>query len=254
MKKEAEKRYTLRTRFGDIVAEFLPPLKRSNKVVIFCGGMPGVPRHDSLLRFLSRKGYWIFYPRYRGSWESGGRFLKISPDRDVIDVMDALPHGIKNLWDGKKYQLEKPFDIYLIGGSFGGPAVILASRDERVRRVVAVSPVIDWRARTKAEPIEWMEKFTRSAFGGAYRFSHKDWMKLKKGEFYNPSAHVKGINGKKLFLIYAKDDKVVPYRPTMRFIKQAGANSMASKRGGHLSASTIMKPAIWRKVRKFLHE
>lgn len=125
MKKEIKPMYSLRTRFGDIVAEFLPPTKQSNKVVIFCSGVPAVPRHDSLLRFFSRKGYWIFYPRYRGSWESGGRFLKISPDRDIVDVMDALSRSIESLWDGKEYRLKKPFDVYLIGGALVGRQLFL---------------------------------------------------------------------------------------------------------------------------------
>lgn len=103
----------------------------------------------------------------------------------------------------------------------------------------------------KTRLIEREEKFTRKAFGDAYRFSHRNWMKLKKGKFYNPSMHINEIDGNKLFLIHAKDDKTVPYRPTMRFAKKVGAKLMLLKHGGHLSGSVIMKSAIWRKIRKF---
>ncbi len=179
--------HILRTRIKrDIVCEFLPPAKPSRKVIILCSGAPSYPGKRDLLKFLSTKGYWVFLPRYRGSWESGGLFLKISPHRDVLDVINQLPRGFKDLWSGKTYKIARP-EIYLIGSSFGGAAVILSSRDRRVRRAVAFSPVTDWRAETKAEPIEKLFQFTRAAFGNGYRGTQRDWNKLKTGTFYNPA-------------------------------------------------------------------
>ena len=70
---------TFRTRFKhQIVAEFLPPTRprKKQKVIILCDGMPSMPRKQALMEFLAAKGYWVFYPRYRGSWESGGQFLR----------------------------------------------------------------------------------------------------------------------------------------------------------------------------------
>src|SRR3989344_271631 len=130
--------HTLRTRFKkEIVTEFLPPRKKSSKVIILCSGMPSVPYKPDLMEFFSKKGYWVFYPRYRGSWESGGQFLKISPHQDIIDVIDSLPKGFKDAWGGKIYKV-RPSKICLFGGSFGGPAAILASLDKRVNKVIAV--------------------------------------------------------------------------------------------------------------------
>jgi hypothetical protein len=59
-----------RTRFKkEIVAEFLPPvgLRKRQKAIILCDGMPSIPRKQSLAEFLAGKGFWIFYPRYRGA-------------------------------------------------------------------------------------------------------------------------------------------------------------------------------------------
>jgi dipeptidyl aminopeptidase/acylaminoacyl peptidase len=83
--------WAFRTRFKkEIVAEFLPPARprKRQKVIILCDGMPGMPRKQALMEFLAAKGYWVFYPRYRGSWESGGKFLQKSPERDILDVID----------------------------------------------------------------------------------------------------------------------------------------------------------------------
>ncbi|MEK7193450.1 MAG: alpha/beta fold hydrolase [Patescibacteria group bacterium] len=243
----------LRTRFGkDIVAEFLPPRRRSQNVIILCGGMPGYPSAKfPLLDFFSKKGYWVFSPRYRGSWESGGRFLRISPDRDVIAVIDQLPLGFKDLWNNKTYRV-KPDKIYLIGGSFGGPAVILSSRDARITKAIAISPVVDFRVRSKVDPIDWLGKFVKEAFGEGYRYSMKDWNKLKNGRFYNPVAYSDDLDGKKLFIIHAKDDDVVAWKPVQKFARRVGSQLMLLRSGGHLSMPLIVKPRFYKRIHKFL--
>lgn len=245
--------HVLRTRFKkDIVCEFLPPEKPSSKVIILCGGMPAYPgKRDALMRFLAHKGYWTFVPRYRGTWESGGSFLRISPHRDVLDVIAGLPRGFRDLWSGKKYKIARP-EIYLIGGSFGGPAVILASRDPRVRRAVAFSPVTDWRAEEKAKSIDKEQRFIRAAFGNAYRGAARDFNKLKTGKFYNPAHEAASIDGAKLLIFHAKDDTTVSVKTSVAFAHAIGARLVLLKRGGHFSLSNTMAPEFWKKIRMFL--
>jgi alpha-beta hydrolase superfamily lysophospholipase len=263
--KAAQKPVThiLRTRIKrNIICEFLPPMERSgnargrerggrNKVIVLCGGMPGYPGKSDLSKFLSGKGYWVFIPRYRGSWESDGSFLKISPHRDVLDVITALPKGFKDLWSGKIYKINRP-EVYLIGSSFGGPAVILASRDPRVRKAVALSPVTDWRVETKTEPIEKLGIFTRAAFGNGYRGTKKNWDKLKTGKFYNPAHEAASIDGSKLLIIHAKDDKVVYARTSIEFAQKTRAQLVLLKEGGHLSLSRIEKPKLWKEIERYI--
>ena len=83
--------YTLRTRIKkDIVCEFVAPKKKSNKVIILCGGQPGFPAKKEMLIWLAERGYWAFYPRYRGSWESGGSFLKITIAKWLTPKGDSI--------------------------------------------------------------------------------------------------------------------------------------------------------------------
>jgi alpha-beta hydrolase superfamily lysophospholipase len=254
-------RHILRTRFKkDIVCEFLPParakvkragVRASNKVIILCGGMPSYPGNKKgLMEFLATCGYWVFIPRYRGSWESGGSFLKVSPHRDVLDVIDQLPCGFRDLWSGKTHTIARP-EIYLIGSSFGGPAVILASRDPRVRRAVAFSPVTDWCVGSKAEPIKKLGVFARAAFGNGYRGTVRDWNKLKIGAFYNPAHEVASIDGAKLLIFHAKDDKVVHARTAVAFARATGARLILLPHGGHLSTSITMAPEFWNPIKRF---
>lgn len=244
--------YALRTRFKkDIVAEFMVPRKNTGNVIILCDGMPTMPRKHPVLEFFQKKGYWVFHPRYRGTWESGGTFLKKSPHEDIIDLIDQLPRGFVSLWDGKKYAVT-PKKIILVGSSFGGPAQLLVARDPRVTKVITFSPVIDWKARSKAEPLPWLEIFTRQAFGEGYRFSSKDWKKLGKGEFYDPMAHVADIPGRKVMIIHARDDDSVPYRPAVKFSKATGSELWMLPKGGHMGAGAVMERKFWKRILRFL--
>lgn len=244
--------YALRTRFTkDIVAEFMIPRKDTGNVVILCDGMPTMPRKHVVLEFFQKKGYWVFHPRYRGTWESGGRFLQKSPHQDILDVIDQLPKGFTSLWDGKKYKV-KPKKIFLIGSSFGGPAQLLAARDPRVTKVVTFSPVIDWKARSKAEPLPWLEHFTRQAFGEGYRFSSKDWKKLGRGDFYDPMAHAARIPGANVMIIHAKDDESVAWRPAVKFAKVTGSELWLLAKGGHMGPGAVMEKKFWKRVHRFL--
>lgn len=244
--------HTLRARIKKrIIAEFVRPPIKSDKVVILCGGMPGYPAKKDLMFFLAGKGYWVFLPRYCGSWESEGWFLARSPHLDVIDVIDSLSSGFIDLWNNKRHWIKNP-KVYLIGSSFGGPAVILASKDKRVKKAVALSPVIDWREETKLEPLDWLGKFTRLAFGNGYRFRQKDWDKLKKGTFYSPNAEIKKLDKDKLYIIHAKDDEVVYADTSEKFAKKLGCKITLFKKGGHLSISNLMGAGLWNRVSDFI--
>jgi dipeptidyl aminopeptidase/acylaminoacyl peptidase len=259
----------LRTRFAkDIVAEFLPPAPartrkvsarsralRRTRVIILCDGMPGVPHAQAFAEWLSKKGFWVFSPRYRGSWESGGIFLRQSPEEDIVAVIDGLSKGFTSLWDGKKFKL-KPDEIFVIGTSFGGPAAILASRNPRVKKIVAISPVVDWRALNKNGSLDAEARFVREAFGNGYRIDPRGYAKLKKGKFYSPVYHQNEIDGAKLFIVHAKDDEVVRYREVAQFAaakKKQGAVFISLKKGGHLSSRATVKK-YWKRIAKFFKE
>jgi esterase/lipase len=243
---------TLRTRIKkEIVAEFLPPTIGSDKVIIICGGMPSYSSKKDLMVFLAKKAYWVFVPRYRGSWESDGSFLKLSPHQDILDMFDQLQSGFSDLYGGKKYKVNNPM-VYLVGSSFGGPAALLASRDKRVKKAVVLSPVIDWRVESNEGPIDRLNKFTRYAFGNGYRFTKENWNKLKTGKFYNPMNEINSFDPNKILIIHAKDDKTVYSKTSETFAKKIKCKLILLKKGGHLSTSNIMNTVFWEKINDFI--
>jgi pimeloyl-ACP methyl ester carboxylesterase len=245
-----------RTRFKkEIVAEFLPPARarKEQNVIMLCDGMPSIPRKQPLAEFLSNKGYWVFYPRYRGAWESGGMFLERSPHEDILDVIEELPKGVRESAFGQKFSLS-PNKIFVIGGSFGGAAAILCSVDRRVTRVVANCPVVDWTILSTSEKCETSNRsyaaYIREAFGHGYRLSDKNWKKLHSGRFYNPVHHVDEIDPSKITMFHAKDDPYVPWRSVERFARRTGVNLKLLARGGHLRTDVIV-PKYWAQISRF---
>ncbi len=245
-----------RTRFArDIVTEFLPPPRvgKVQRVIILCDGMPSIPRKQPLAVFLAAKGYWVFYPRYRGSWESGGEFLERSPHLDILDVVRGFSREFRELAFGRRFRLRAD-DVFVIGGSFGGAAAILCSLDPRVKKVVANCPVVDWGILSREQKKETSNPsyaaYIRAAFGNGYRLSERNWRKLSDGKFYNPAYHARQITASKVLMFHAEDDPYIPYRSVVEFSQSTGVKLRLFRRGGHLSTDLIVRK-YWREIRRF---
>jgi pimeloyl-ACP methyl ester carboxylesterase len=245
-----------RTTFSEeIVAEFLPPVSRTKRqrLIILCDGMPSVPRKQPLAQFLSQKGYWVIYPRWRGAWESGGRFLEKSPAKDLSDIIDELPKKIREVAFGKRFFLS-PEKIFVIGGSFGGTAAILSSLDPRVTRAIANCPVVNWSILPEEQKKETSNPsyaaYICAAFGNGYRLSEKHWKKLSSGTFFNPAHHLHELTASKILIFHAKDDPYIPWRSVERFASRSGIELKLLARGGHLSTDYIVRK-YWPQIRRF---
>ncbi len=248
-----------RTRFArDVVTEFLPPARarKAQRAIILCDGMPSIPRKQQLAEFLSGKGYWVFYPRYRGAWESGGEFLERSPHLDVLDVVGGVSQEFRELAFGRRFRVRVD-EVFVIGGSFGGAAAILASLDSRVKKAVANCPVVDWgilgHEQKKETSNPSYAAYIRAAFGNGYRLSDKNWNKLRGGRFYNPIYHGSEINRSKIMMFHAQDDPYVPYRSVVKFARVTGVRLKLLRRGGHLSTDLIVRK-YWALIREFLED
>lgn len=244
---------SIRTRFArDIVAEVFFPEKQTGKVAVLAIGAPSGSSKKECLQFLARQGYVVVFPRYRGTWESDGHFLKQSPADDIRDVILELEKkkSVINVATGEVFPV-KIKAVHLFGGSFGGPAVLMNTHLSIVKKVIAYSPVIDWSVEGEDEPFDEFVRYSCLGYSGAYRPKHtSDWQKLVRTDFYNPIAHVKTIDGKKVFIMHAKDDTNVPYDPVVPFAEKIGASYYLKPHGGH--RIKFEHRFLWKKVRAFL--
>jgi dipeptidyl aminopeptidase/acylaminoacyl peptidase len=243
-----------RTRFAkEIVCEFVKPKRKSNKAIILCVGAPTYAgKRDKVMEFFAERGYWAFVPRYRGTWESDGAFLKKSPHEDVIDVMNGIEKGFENLLSGEKHKILKP-RFFLLGGSFGGPAAILAARDKRVVKSIALSPVVDWTQQDgTAEPLDFLDQYVPNAFGNGYRGRKNVWSRLAKNDFYSPTHEKESVPGEKLLIIHAKDDFSVPFNAAKKFAYETKAQFIGVRVGGHMSFKALTHARFRGRMESFL--
>jgi pimeloyl-ACP methyl ester carboxylesterase len=246
-----------RTRFQrEILTEFLPPVRGGKvpRVIILCDGMPSIPRKQPLAEFLAGKGYWVFYPRYRGAWESGGEFLERSPHLDILDVIGGISKEFRELAFGRRFRVASDFEVFVIGGSFGGAAALLCSLDPRVKKVIANCPVVDWAILSGEHKKETSNPsyagYIREAFGNGYRLSDRNWKKLSGGKFYNPAHHAAEITASKVLMFHAQDDPYIPYRSMVKFAEGTGVKLKLFRRGGHLSTDLIVRK-YWKQIQGF---
>lgn len=242
-----------RVRFArDIVAEVLFPERQTGKVAILAIGAPSGSSKKERIEFLASRGYVVVYPRYRGTWESDGWFLEHSPADDIRDIIVELENkkSVTSVMTGEVFPI-RVSAVHLFGGSFGGPAVLLNTDLPIVKKVIAHSPVIDRSVEGEDEPFDEFVRYSCQGFGGAYRAkTHSDWQKLTKTDFYNPVAHVEKIDGRKVFILHAKDDTNVPVDPVVPFAKKIGATYYLKPHGGH--SIKFEHRFLWKKVEAFL--
>jgi len=246
-----------RTRIGkEIIAEFAVPFskkhQREGNVVVLAGGAPTMPGKSMLISFLATNGLYVLCPRYRGSWESAGKFLAKDPTIDIKETIDAMARPVLSLYEGNKYLFPKNPNIYIFASSFGGPAGFFLSKDKRIAKIIAFSPVCDWREDSKVEPLGKLDAMTKEMYGEGYRLAPNAWKKLKKGNFYNPATALEKIDGSKIFVFHNSDDYVVGAESVEKFSKNVNAKLVLRKSGGHMGLSTAMTPYYWSRIQKFV--
>jgi len=235
----------------EIVCEYLLPEKKTRKVIILAPGAPGYPQQKKLMPFLAKKGFAVFLPFYRGTFESYGEFLKHEPTKDITDIIDSLEGGWRDSWDNTKHSIKNP-EVYLIGSSFGGSAVLLASNHKKVKKVISTAGVTDWRVDSEAEPMTKLLPFFRKGFGMGYRFTDANWKKLAQGKMYNPINKVDQVDGKKILMIHGTGDPIVPFHTAKTFAEICGAKLVPVRTNDHIGASKLSRKNIWKHVEKYL--
>ena len=104
------------------------------------------------------------------------------------------------------------------------------------------------------EEAELAKKILQEGYTWGIRFKDRDWSKLPSGKFYNPVSELKNIEGKKILIFHAKDDKAVDWRPVAKFATAAGCKFKLYKKGGHFGTSDGQKMAIYKQIKAFLRD
>lgn len=214
-----------------IVTEYLFPKIPTKSAIILCDGLPGVPQQHGLMHELSKKGFAVFFPRYRGTWESDGTFLERSPERDIEELIKEL----RVMKDRRPFK--QSFDrIFLIGTSFGGAVSLSLGNHPQVERAVSLSPVFDF---TKLNGMDSLCDFLRDAWMGAYRFDISQWKLLASGELLAPETTMNEASAKKHLVIGGKEDTQIPQKQLKAFCAKHKLDCRILENTGHISLRRI---------------
>lgn len=246
-----------RTKLNGLIAEFafLEGLMPT-QAVILCDGLPSAPYRKETIESLAKQGFLVFYPHYRGTWESEGEFLLKSPVEDVKLVVESIKSGhIQELFADRifDFQIDK---IYLIGVSFGGSVVLSASSLQGINKVISFCPVVNFRTfgtKYPEQDLRHMGDFMKVAFTNGYRFDSTNWNKLLEGSILDPVGSVEKTDPKNIIIVQCEDDTTVNYHPVVEFAEKFGIQCKLLPTGGHFSFSKIPKD-LWMEIFAWLSE
>lgn len=240
--------YILRFKHKGIIGEFLFPAN-TDKAIILLDGLPSTPYKKELIFSLGSLGYAVFYPRYKGTWESKGKLFAKSPMVEIVELLDWIKNTkeFTELYGFTKIK-NTIKSISVIGASFGGSLALECVLSPNVDNIIAMSPPINYKTfgRTTGEQdLSNLIKFLKRSYGQAYQFSDNGVNKFLSGELINPSS----INREKykerhILIVQTMDDPVTKYNPVEAFAKQNGIELYLLKEGGHLSLTSISKPLL----------
>lgn len=164
----------LKAYYGKIFFEFLVHKGKKDSIILL-EGFPSSNQRDYLMRFFYEKGFNVFFPRFKGSFQSEGVFLETDPVKDILYFIEKIKEGsAKNLWDMEDIMFSTG-KINLIGSSFSGAiACGLSASSKEISRLVLASPVLDYEKHNikgNEQDLDSLTMFVKRAYKNLYRFS-----------------------------------------------------------------------------------
>ncbi len=140
---------------GDSVAgyAFIANGEGSKETVIMLHGLPGNDNQFDIAQSLRRTGRNVIHFNYRGAWGSQGDFLYSHSLEEVDEVIKYL----SNSENSKRLKIDTNAFV-LLGRSYGGGlALIQGSKNERVKKIIAISSM---NAGSRFNPIQALSELS----------------------------------------------------------------------------------------------
>lgn len=202
----------------------------SKGTVILLDGLPSNPSSkDGLMKKLSEQNYDVFFPRYEGSWESVGEFLKRSPSESIAEFIEALKTGIDI--KSRKYIAKK---VFILGASFGGGVALDIASRNIVDKTCVTSPVICFK---NVNGINTLEDYLKTVHDKSYRFNSLGWQKLLNDKMWDLD-NVNIQKPKNVLIIAGKDDDQINEVDLVKFGKKNRVR-VSIYEFGHITLSKI---------------
>lgn len=202
----------LKSHYGKIFFEFLTH-KDKRDTIILLGGFPGSTQKDEMMYFFYEKGFNVFFPRFKGTFQSEGEFLETNPVEDLLLFIKELKkEQAKNLWDLSKVNF-KIGKINVVGDSFSGAiACGLGACSEDISKIILASPVLDYKKHNidgNEQDLDALTLFVKRAYKNLYRYSFNSLQKeINKFKEISPNFYLKLLD-KPILLFHDPNDRSV---------------------------------------------
>ena len=246
--------YVLRSYYEDVFFEFqVHPDERDAFIIL--PGFPSSSSGQEVISFLYEKGFNVFAPKYRGTFQSRGKFLQTSPVEDLERFMFELKKGeATNLWDMKKvfFKIKR---IFVIGSSFGGSiACALACSSKQISKVILASPVWDYKEHGRSfdeQNLEHLTLFIKRAFENLYRYDFKSLSaEMEKFKEFSFSYYKKNLKIPSL-VFHDHSDRTVSIEHSRNAVKNIPHLQLIETNTGH-GLSTKLLSQYYPEIGAFL--
>jgi len=234
--------YTYKVNQNGIIYDITFPDVSKKTLIILLPGLPEYPLPKQLMLDLANAGYFVIYPRYRGTFESDGEFLSRSPAYDILELLTFLEKTkkITELYSPSEKLIEFS-KVVVLGPSFGGSVALhLSQLTEKISKYLVFAPVLDFKSHgniQSEQDLKNLLRFLEQGYKNVYRFKKENFYKLLKGEIL-PSAFDNKIDSSKIVLIHGNKDPSVSFQNSKKFAELSGCKFVEVE-GGHLSFSKI---------------
>jgi len=207
--------------------------------IIFASGIPQyLDKYHPFVQQITRLGYNLFIPRYKGTYESNGQFnIKNSKDSIKLAIKLAKKGEGIELFANNKLKWSKE-NNYLIGFSYGALPALL--QEEKVNKTILICPFISLLYHlpdSNGEDISQTFSFLERAYPNLYRFKSEDVL----NDLQNIPLPKEKQN---LIIIKGNNDKSIP-KEELNYLKEKYNPLIYSKEGKH---SVIMDDELLKKI------
>ena len=208
-----------------------------------------------MIKAFFEKGYHVFVPRFRGSYQSSGVFLSRNPVDDMVFFMERLDSGeAKSLWDSKKVSFKINKKI-LVGSNFSGAiACALAAKCPVFSHLILAAPIWDFRKHNLEGNEQDLDKtagFVQTAYKNCYRFRFKSVVKkLRKFDELYPESYLPNLK-LPVMVMHDPNDRVVSFKHTQEKLQSLRKATYLEHYFGHKLTPDLLR-AFWKDIDKFV--
>jgi len=250
------KKPILKSYFGEIFFEFMVHKEKRDAIIIL-PGFPSSNNLDEIISFFYEKGFHVFFPRYKGTFQSKGFFLGTNPVNDLTKFVTQLKkERAINLWDMKRVHF-KINKLYLLGGSFGGSvACALSATSREVTKAVVASPIWDYEMHNKEfkeQDLVQLTRFVKRAFRNLYRYNFNNLVdKMKKFKEFSFSFYEKNLK-KPILIFHDSNDYSVSIKHSRNAVKNIKNLKLIETDAGHGLSIKLLR-GYYSQIEKFLRD